>query len=362
LRNFIIFAHMEKNKVTIHDLASQLNLSASTVSRALSDHKRISRKTRDRVQAAALELNYRPDPRASGFRKGKSNTIGIIIPRINRHFFSHAISGIESVTNPSGYNVMICQTNESYEEEKRAIQTLVHNRVDGLIISIAVSTRSSAHLQEVLDQKIPIVQFDRVYARLETDMVLNDNYSGAYEVTKHLISQGLTSLVHLAGPLHNNVYADRCEGFKKALEEAGLPLLPRNIVGVGLTRTDGEAFARQILGNGPLPHAIVSASDYSALGAFIEFKKNGIRIPNDIAIAGFANEPFTEFIEPAMTTLEQYGIEMGRSAAKLLIERLDSNQSISVPRTIIIKPKLMIRESTILKFSQQNCAIDSTNS
>jgi LacI family transcriptional regulator len=349
LRIFIIFAHMEKNKVTIHDLASQLNLSASTVSRALANHKRISQKTRDRVQAAALELNFRPDPMASGFRKGKSNTIGIVIPRINRHFFSHAISGIESVTNPAGYNVMICQTNENFEEEKRAIQTLVHNRVDGIIISIAVTTRSAGHLQDVLDQKIPLVQFDRVCTKPETDMVLNDNFTGAYEVTKHLISQGLTNLVHLAGPLHNKVYADRCEGFKKALEETGLPLLPQTIVGVGLTRTDGEAFARQIMENGHRPQALISASDYSALGAFIELKKNGIRIPHDIAVAGFANEPFTEFIEPAMTTLEQYGIEMGRSAAKLLIERLDSSHTISVPRTIVIKPKLIIRASTLLK-------------
>lgn len=346
LRIIINFVPMEKNKVTIHDLAAYLNLSASTVSRALAGHGRISQKTRELVNSAANELNYKPNHLASSFRTGRSNTIGIIIPRINRHFFSHAISGIESITNPAGFNVMICQTNESFEEEKRGLQTLINNRVDGIIMSIAVSTRTADHIKNAISQGIPVVQFDRVNSRLDTDKVVNDNLTGAYEVTRHLIGQGVNNLVHAAGPLHNNVYADRCEGFKKALTESGLPILPDTVVEVGLTRDAGEIFARELINRNKIPRAIVSASDYLALGIFLEFKKQGYTIPNDVAIAGFANEPFTEFIDPGMTTLEQFSTEMGRSAAKLLIERLEGSHPVDVPRIISIKPRLMIRGST----------------
>jgi LacI family transcriptional regulator len=338
---------MEKSKVTIHDLASMLNLSASTVSRALSDHPRISKATRERVGAAAKELHFKPNHLASSFRKGSSRTIGIVVPRINRHFFSHAISGIESVTNPAGFNVMICQTNESFEEEKRSIQTLVNNRVDGIIMSIAVGTRSATHVKTAIDCGVPVVQFDRVNTQLETDKVLNDNFYGAYEATSHLIGQGYTYIVHAAGPLHNNVYSDRCEGFKKALLDAGLPFLPEQVIDTGLTRSDGEALARKLVSFKQLPQALFSASDYTALGTFTEFRRMGISIPGDIAIAGFANEPFTEFIEPSMTTLEQFGTEMGRSAARLLIERIENGGFVEVPRTITIKPQLIVRASTL---------------
>lgn len=337
---------MEKQKITIHDLAAKLNLSASTVSRALSGHSRISETTKSKVQKAAAELNYKPNYLAASFRKGCSSTIGIVVPRINRHFFSHVISGIESVTNSAGYNVMICQTNENFDEEKRCLQTLINNRVDGIIMSIAVGTKNASHVKSAIEQGIPVVQFDRVNTSLNTDKVLNDNISAAYEVTRHLIEQGYKRIVHAAGPLHNNVYADRCEGFKKAMTESGLPITKESITEVGLTREDGCNFARQLYENKTVPQAVFSSSDYSALGMFIEFKRLGFNIPNDIAIAGFANEPFTEFIEPGMTTLEQFGLEMGRSAAKLLIERLESEVDISTPRSMTIKPKLIVRGST----------------
>lgn len=347
LHKMCIFALMQSKKITIHDIASQLNMSASTVSRALSGNKRISKETRDRVQNTANDLNYKPNHLASSFRTGRSKTIGIIIPRINRHFFSHAIAGMERVTNPAGYNLMICQTNENFDEEKKSIQTLINNRVDGIIMSVSVGTKNAAHVKAALAAGIQVVQFDRVSEGVNIDKVLNNNLEGGYQATMHLIGQGYRNIVHAAGPLHNNVYADRCAGYRKAMQEAGLHVTENRVIEVELTRDGGRNLIEKLADQNQLPEAIFSASDYSALGMFIELKNRGFSIPKDIALVGFANEPFTEFIEPGLTTLEQHGVEMGRSAAKLLIERLDGEHQIAVPRVVTINPELIVRGSSL---------------
>lgn len=337
---------MSTKKITIHNIGAKLGLAASTVSRALNNNMRISEETRKLVQQTANEMGYNPNTLASSFRTGKSKTIGIVIPRINRHFFSYAIAGMEQITNPAGYNLMICQTNENLEEEKRNVQTLVNNRVDGIIMSISVNTKNCSHIKAALNAGIQVVQFDRVSKDLNIDKVVNDNIYGGYQITKHLIEEGCRKIVHAAGPLHNNVYADRCSGYKMAMNEAGLEIAPNMIVELPLTREAGENYAKELIENGILPDAIFSASDYSALGILIEMKKQNIAIPEQISIAGFANEPFTEYIEPSMTTAEQHALEMGRSAANLLIERLNGKLEITVPRTLVIKPELITRKST----------------
>lgn len=349
LRRFIIFAFMNAKKITIHDIAAKLGMSASTISRSLSDNNRISKETRKLVRQTASEMGYSPNILASSFRKGKSKTIGIVIPRINRHFFSYAIAGMEQITNPAGYNLMICQTNESFEEEKKSIQTLINNQVDGIIMSISVDTKSTTHIKAALAAGVQVVQFDRINENLNIDKVLNDNFMGGYEITRHLICQGCRKIIHIAGPLHNNVYSDRCAGYRKAMEEAGIDIDSDMIVKLALTREAGQEYAKTMIENGNLPDAIFSASDYSALGILIELKKQGIAIPQQISVAGFANEPFTEYIEPSMTTAEQHALEMGRSAANLLIERLSGSHEISVPRTLIIKTDLITRKSTTKK-------------
>jgi LacI family transcriptional regulator len=338
---------VDNKKTTIHDIAAKLNMSASTVSRALSNYSRISKPTRDLVQQTAREMNYRPNQLASNLRRGKGKLIGVIIPRIDRHFFSHAIAGMETITNPAGYSLMICQTNEDYENEKKSLQTLINNRVDGVIISLASGTKKAKHFEAAISEGISLVFFDRVMDQLDTDRVLNDNFSGAYELTKHLIEQGYRNIIHFAGPQHLNVYSDRYKGYLKAMNEAGIEVSTDMLIPDCLTRDKGESIAQKLLSDGHLPDAIFSASDYSALGALLILKKSGIKVPAELGIAGFANEPFTEFVEPPMTTLEQFSQQIGQSAARMLIDRLESIEGKKFTSTMSFKPKLIIRESTL---------------
>ncbi|HNW52256.1 MAG TPA: LacI family DNA-binding transcriptional regulator [Prolixibacteraceae bacterium] len=336
---------MENRKTTIHDIAARLNISASTVSRALNDYYRISKTTRDLIKKTAAEMNYKPNQLATNLRKGRGNMIGVIIPRIDRHFFSHAIAGMESVINPSDFNLMICQTNEDYMVEKRSLQALVNNRVEGIIISMAAGSTKTDHIEATLNEGIPLVMFDRVADHLDIDKVLNDNFAGAYDITTHLIRQGYRNIVHFSGPRHINVYRDRFEGYQKAMQDAGMEVTDSMVFEDILTRQKGEELAEQLLRSGKLPDAIFSSSDFSALGALLFFKSKGVAIPRQIGIAGFANEPFTELTTPGITTLEQYSEEIGKSTARLLIERIESGKK-EVSKTMTFKPKLIIRAST----------------
>lgn len=338
---------VENRNVTIHTIAARLNLSASTVSRALAGNTRISQKTRDQVNATAGEMNYKPNTLASNLRKGKGNLIGVIIPRINRHFFSHAIAGMETITNPNGYNLMICQTNEDAQSEIESLQTLINNRADGIIMSISIGSINDDHVRSALKQGVPVVLFDRVYNHLNIDQVVNDNFSGGYQATKHLLDQGYKNIVHFAGPLHINVYADRCNGYKKAMLDAGIEVTGSMVYENVLTRKGGEEITQQFIDKGEIPDAIFSASDFSALGALLLLKKNGISIPERVGICGFANEPFTELTEPGMTTSEQFSEEIGKSAARMLIQRITNNKNSELSSSISFNPKLIIRGSSL---------------
>lgn len=337
---------MENKKTTIHDIAAVLGITASTVSRALNGHPKISVQTKKRVEKAAAEMNYMPNKLAANLRRGRGNVIGVIVPRINRHFFSHAIAGMESVTNPAGYNLMICQSNEEYVIEKKSIQTLINNRVDGIIMSVSANTSDSSHIQIILDEGIHLVQFDRVSKGLSVNKVVNDNEAGAYDVTKHLIGRGYKRIIHFAGPLQLNVYQDRYQGYLKAMAEFGLQVTDDMIFENVLTRDKGASIIESLIVDRNLPNAVFSASDFSALGAMLAVKKNGIRVPDDIAIAGFANEPFTELTEPGLTSLEQFSEKMGQHAATMLIEDIKQDDQNREPVEVKIAPELIVRGSS----------------
>lgn len=294
-------------------------------------------------------MNYRPNHLASNLRKGKGKLIGVIIPRINRHFFSHAIAGMETITNPAGYNLMICQTNEDAQSEIKSLKTFIYNRVDGVIMSISNGTLNDQHIREAQKEGIPVVLFDRIFKDMNIDHVMNDNFTGGYEATRHLIEQGYKKIVHFAGPLHVNVYNDRYNGYKKAMLEAGLELTDQMVFEDVLTRIKGEDLTRKLIASNTLPDAIFSASDYSALGALLTLKNANIKVPEEIGICGFANEPFTELTEPGITTMEQYSEELGRSSARMLIERLENGMTKGLSSSMTFKPKLIIRRSSMKK-------------
>lgn len=340
---------MKKKNTTINDIADALNLTPSTVSRALNGNKRISQRTIDLVKAKAVELNYQPNHIASRLRLNRTHTLGVIVPRINRSFFSNIIHGIECIATDNGFSIIICQTNETYEQEVVSVETLIRNQVDGVLMSLSATTKMLDHIQHIQARGIPIIQFDRVDMLIKGSKVINDDANASYCLVKHLIEQGYKNIMHFAGPLNLNIYKHRLNGYKQALEEAGIAIRKEFILKNVITKKEGYKACKRIFQDSNLnqkPDAIFAASDFSALGSFIALKEMGICIPEEVGVAGYANEPFTEWISPSMTSVEQYSEEIGRMATKLLIEEISNKKAANIMQTITVNPRLIVREST----------------
>ncbi len=340
---------MDRKKVTINDIAEALQVTASTVARALQDHPRISDKTKKRVIEKARELNYHPNSMASNLRKGKSNTIGLVIPRINRNFFSNTISGIEQVLQERGFQLLICQSNEKFEREVANIQTMIQNRVEGILISISEETQDYSHLQLAQEAGVPVVQFDRVGMQFPGGKVLNDDLVSAFDLTNHLIDKGYRNIGYVGGRQYLNIYQNRFGGFQQAMDARGLTLNPAWVSHDALSQERGEELARAWFSGQNHPDAIFAASDFSALGMLLEVKRMGFRVPEEVGITGYANEPFTALIVPTLTSVDQKGLQMGQAAARLLLDQIDSRVLTDISEPIWIRPGLMIRESSMRK-------------
>lgn len=335
---------MKKRATTIHDIAKLLNITASTVSRALNDHPRISDATKKRVKEAAKELNYRPNTIAANLRMGKGNTIGVIVPVINRHFFANIIHGIESVMDPAGYNLIICSSNESLEKEARNLQTLISNRVSGIMVSISAETRNADHFESVFRAGIPVIQFDRAIDGVSA-AVVNDDFQGAYDTVKHLIEAGYRNIAHFAGPAYIVNYNRRLEGYKQALSDHNIPYREEFVFEGVISREKGRNTTEQIIDHYPSIDAIFAASDMSALGALLMLKKRGIPVPEKFGVCGYVNEPFGEYLDPSLTSTEQFGEQIGITAAKELLQCIDAEKKSDIHK-LMIPPKLIIRKSS----------------
>ncbi len=333
-------------ETTIHDIAKILNLSASTVSRALNDNPVISEATRNLVKRIAVEMGYRPNTLAANLRTKRTNTIGVIVPLINRHFFSSVISGIEEVAYSRGFAVTISQSNDNFEKESKIIQALFANRVDGLILSIGMETNTTDHLKLFSERNIPIVFFDRIVDDIEAHKIVVDDYGGAFRATLHLISQGSKNIAHIGGPLHLKIYEYRQKGYCDALKEAGLEVNQSLIFNNSLSREEGTLSIQKLLQNKVKPDAIFCANDTTALSVIIYLKENGIKVPDDIAIVGFSNEPFSEVVTPSISTVKQPGFMIGQKAAQLVIQQILHNNESPDYKTIVMPTELIIRESS----------------
>jgi LacI family transcriptional regulator len=336
----------KKAKVTIHDIAKQLNTTASTVSRALQDHPRISQAMKKAVLNLAEKLNYQPNFIASSLRKGHGNTIGIVIPRIDRNFFSSVIGGIEDVASQAGYNVLICQSYDQENKEKNIVETLINGKVDGLLISLASGTGCVNHLNQIIEKGVPLIFFDRSTQNVDASKVEIDDMLGAHMATSHLIEQGCRRIVHFSGPLNVSIYANRFKGYRSALEDHGIPYDEKLHIKDTITRDKGAEAVAKMLKFKPVPDGIFSASDFSALGAIMALKERGVRVPEDVAVVGFANEPYASMITPTLTSVDQHSREVGQAAAKLFFEELELHGSPYVSKRIILTPDLIIRESS----------------
>lgn len=335
----------DRSETTIHDIAKKLNISASTVSRALKDNPVISEATRSLIKRTAEEMGYRPNIMAANFRTRRTNTIGVIVPLINRHFFSSVISGIEEVAYNRGFAVTISQSNDNLQKESKIAQTLFANRVDGLIISIGMKTTSYEHLRLFSDKKIPILFFDRVVDDIDSHKIVVDDYGGGYRATDHLISQGSKRIAHIGGPLNLKIYENRQKGYCQALKDAGIKTDDTLIINNSLTRADGTKAIKKLLKNKTRPDAIFCANDTSALSVVIELQNEGIKVPEDIAVVGFSNEPFSEVVTPSISTIKQPGFVIGKKAAELIINQILTKKNTSY-RTITLPTELIIRDSS----------------
>ncbi len=335
-------------QVTIKDIARELGISPSTVSRALKDHPDISPKTKKAVNDLAEKLNYEPNTIALSLRKSKTYTIGIIIPEIVHFFFSTVISGIEDIAYKKGYNVIISQSNESFEREVSDTKAMIAHRVDGLLVSVSKETSDFTHFKEVQDRGVPIVFFDRICEDINTSRVVIDDFEAAFKAVEHLIATGKKNIAHLYGDLNLVICKKRLEGYKAALEKYNLPFNEDLMAYAGVLELEAsKKIMRSLLLGDSKPDAVFAHNDVVAFGAMMEIKDQKIKIPEEISVIGFSDWQFSSFVEPGLSTISQSGFEMGQEAARLFIEEIETQEENYKPTTRVIPTKLVIRESTV---------------
>jgi LacI family transcriptional regulator len=338
---------MSSKRVTIYDLAKELGISASYISRALNNHPSISEKVKENVRKKATELNYKHNSHAANLRQGSSKTIGVIVPHINQSFFSEAIAGIEEACFENNHSLIICQSHESFKHECMAIDTLIHQNVDCILVSVSAETHSIAHLEAIKQNNIKLIQFDRCIDQLDSFKVLNDNREASYHVAKTLVQSGYKRIAFLGGPEHLTTFKKRKEGYLKAIKEAGLAIPYNFIVDDVLGKEKAAETAAELLALKEPPDAFVTVSDHQSLGVLQTAESMGIKVPEQLGIFGFANEAFTEIIRPALSSVDQKSKDLGKRAANVYFKNiLKSNGAVLADKLEIIQSEIIARDSS----------------
>ncbi|MBN7811308.1 LacI family DNA-binding transcriptional regulator [Algoriphagus sp. H41] len=337
---------MKNTKATIHEIAAKLNITASTVSRALNNNPRISEETKKKVLKVAKQINYQPNHIASALRSGKSRLIGVIVPTANRNFFSSVIRGIEDLANNLNYKIIISQSYDEYDKEVQNIEALLNARVDGIIASFGKMTDNFDHFLKVIEKGIPLVLFDRTADVLNVSHVILDDYLGAYQAVEHLIKSGCRRIVHFTNIQRINIYTERKRGYEDALKANGIEVDPELIVYGSMQLEDGRRLTEELIEKGVDFDGIFSSADYAVMGALQVLKSHGIDVPGKVKLVGFGNEPFTSFTDPTITTVDQKSIAMGKITAETFFEILNSKETEPISKKTILKPELIIRDSS----------------
>ena len=333
-------------KTTIYDIAKELNITAATVSRALNNNPKISKNTRELVLATASKLNYKQNRLALALKSGKSNNVGVIVPFINRNFFASIIRGIEDELYPKGYHVIISQTHEDHEREIKIIQNLLNAQVDGILISTSHTNDKKSKLEPFTKKNIPFVFFDRKLDVPNISSVIIDDFKGGYDATQHLIEQGCKRIAHLYVNNGLEIYKNRLDGYKKALKENNQNFNPEYVIALKNDMEAGKEAAERLMKLSNPPDAIFSSTDYGLLGAIKYLQSYPMKIPDNFCAVGFSNEPFTQFMEPSISSIDQSPVEMGRMAARVFLEKMESEVSVRIQKSVVIPPKLIIRKSS----------------
>ena len=338
---------MNSGLVTIKDLARELKISASTVSRALKNHPDISEETKRAVHELAEKLNYQPNAVALSLKQRRSNTIGVIIPEIVHYFFSSVISGIEDVAYDAGFNVIICQSNERYEREVANARTLLASRVDGVLISISKHTFDFQHLMNLQKNNVPMVFYDRIVPGLRADQVIIDDFDASYRVTRHLIDTGRKRIAHFTGPQNLLIGQHRKDGYLKALKEAGIEIESGLIIEAD-TFEKARLAVMRLINEKRNFDGIFAVNDLTAIGAMQTLQKRGIKIPDDVAVVGFSDGRFSGITDPNLTSVDQHGYEMGSIATELLLKRILAEDKTYPFETKVLNANLIIRGSSLV--------------
>ena len=329
--------------ITIKDIARELNISVSTVSRALQNHPDISERTKDLVRDCARQLNYKPNIMASNLRTSKNTTIGVVIPELNHHFFSSILDGIEQTANEAGYNILICQTGEDVQKEIRSVQTLIGSRVAGMLVGVSKQTAQLHHLQELLDNSIPLVLYDRPCPSLPCDQVVSDDYMGAFNAVEYLIQTGKRKVMFMSSSFQLEVSRRRYQGWRDALMRYHIPIHDNMIVECD-TRSGAIIATPRILQSEDRPEAIFCVNDDCAAGVLHAAQIMGVKVPDELSICGFSNAPICRATVPMLTTVQQHGVAIGKRATMRLLKRLAGEDRI--PQTEMVPTDLIVRETT----------------
>jgi LacI family transcriptional regulator len=335
-----------KKKTTIKDIANVLNISAAAVSKALHNDSRISDKTKKAVKQVAKNLNYQPNHLASALRKGKSNLVGVIVPRTNSNFFSSVIENIEAILNKEGYNIIITQSNESYEKECKNIDTLLFTQVDGIIASMANETVDLSYYEKIKSKGIPLILFDRGENDLNVDYIGINDYDSSHLIVEHLVKQGSKRIAHIGGYKRTRIFNNRIRGYIDALKKYNLPLDSELLIESSLTVEDGREKMAQLLKLNERPDAVYIASDFAALGALQVLEENNITLPHGIRLVGFGNEPFTSLVTPSITSINQHSDDIGRLAAETFLQRVKTDNLKQTLNKQILDAELIVRDSS----------------
>jgi LacI family transcriptional regulator len=337
---------------SIHDLARRLNLSPATISRVLNNHPHVHKETRSKVMAMVEKVGYRRNAMASGLRSNKTNTIGLIVPRISMFFHAEVITTIQNELHAHGYHLIICQSNDSLEVEKELTRTLYASRVAAVIVSCTLFTTDFSHFDVLTENNIPVIFYDRVPMKpYPACIIKGDDFQGGYLATKHLLEEGCRRIAYISGPLTCGVYVDRFAGFDRAMRAYGLPVSNSRVFYHELTAENAKKALKQLFSKKPYPDAIFAANDLSALEALHFAHEMGISVPQDLKIVGYSNDPRSAIVSPSMTTIEQFPTNTGRVVVAELLKLLKGDHSqdtedVASHPTIVTAVELIKRRSS----------------
>lgn len=337
---------MKRSQVSLKDIAKELNLSISTVSRAIRNIGEINPQTRKTVLELAEKWNYKPNPLAMGLLKNKTNTIGIIIPDIESYYYSSILRGIDKIASDSSYRIITCYSNDIYRNEIQAIDELLFSRVDGIITCPAQESVDFSYYQKLIVDKFPLVIFDRRCGAIKTSTIVTDNYRATFEVVEHLISLGCSRIALITSLEPLSVGRQRYEAYKDALIKHNIPHDRDLIIHGNLSMSTSIEAAKNLLKLSVLPDAIIGSDDTVAMAAMKVIKEAGLKIPENVAVVGFNDEPFSSFLEPSLTSVGQPAYLMGMKAMEKILQMITGDIEINFWETTVMESALVIRDST----------------